>query len=226
MKNIFLIIFLLFIICAPNIAMAQVKLETGLPNIPTSGLTPGQELPSYINYLFIFGLGAITILALAQMMIGGIQYILSAGNVSKKEDAKDTIQQALLGLGLLLASFLLLRTINPDLVNLKNPTLTPLQFKGAQCIEWSAAGLQACMDQGGMSWETCQEAACIRYKGSTPSSAIGGGGTSYQWAIIPMNKYCKDVLGVGWVTVDSNHCGSSSPSISSECCGYFPNNPK
>ena len=132
MKKIFLIIFLLFIICAPNIAMAQVKLETGLPNIPGGQLPVGQELPSYIRYLFIFGLGAITILALAQMMIGGIQYILSAGNVSKKEDAKDTIQQALLGLGLLLASFLLLRTINPDLVNLKNPTLTPLQFKGPE----------------------------------------------------------------------------------------------
>ncbi len=78
--------------------MAQVKLETGLPNIPGGQLPVGQELPSYIRYLFIFGLGAITILALAQMMIGGIQYILSAGNVSKKEDAKDTIQQALLGL--------------------------------------------------------------------------------------------------------------------------------
>lgn len=132
MKKIFLIIFLLFIICAPNIAMAQVKLETGLPNIPGNQLETGKELPSYIRYLFIFGLGAITILALAQMMIGGIQYILSAGNISKKEDAKNTIQQALLGLGLLLASFLLLRTINPDLVNLKNPTLTPLQFKGSE----------------------------------------------------------------------------------------------
>ena len=132
MKKIFLIIFLLFIICAPNIATAQVKLETALPNIPGDQLPAGKELPSYINYLFIFGLGAITILALAQMMLGGIQYILAAGNVSKTEDAKNTIQQALLGLGLLLASFLLLRTINPDLVNLKNPTLTPLQFENPQ----------------------------------------------------------------------------------------------
>ncbi len=132
MKKIFLIIFLLFIICAPSITMAQVKLETGLPNVPGGQLPADKELPSYINYLFIFGLGAITILALAQMMLGGIQYILAAGNVSKTEDAKNTIQQALLGLGLLLASFLLLRTINPDLVNLKNPTLTPLQFKGPE----------------------------------------------------------------------------------------------
>ncbi|MFH1393157.1 MAG: hypothetical protein ABIG73_02150 [Patescibacteria group bacterium] len=130
MKKIFLIIFLLFIICAPNITVAQVQLETGLPNIPGNRLDAGKELPQYINYLFIFGLGAITILALARMMTGGIKYILAAGNVGEKADAKDTIQQALLGLGLLLASYLLLRTINPDLVNLRNPNLTPSQFKG------------------------------------------------------------------------------------------------
>jgi len=121
---------LLIISCLPYIVVAQVKLETGLPNIPGGQLPVGQELPSYINYLFIFGLGAIAILALGQMMVGGLTYILAAGNVAKVETAKDTIKQALLGLGLLLVSYLLLRTINPDLVNLRNPTLTPLQFQG------------------------------------------------------------------------------------------------
>ena len=129
MKKIFYFCFFVCLILLSGSAAAQVQLETGLPTIPGGQLQTGQELPSYINYLFIFGLGAITILALAQMMYGGIQYILAAGNVSKHEEAKNTIQQALLGLGLLLASYLLLRTINPDLVNLKNPTLIPLQFK-------------------------------------------------------------------------------------------------
>jgi len=137
-KYIFIIILLfaiscalLAISCAPYAAMAQVKLETGLPNIPGGQLPKGQELPSYINYLFIFGLGAIAILALGQMMLGGLTYILAAGNVANKVNAKDTIKQALLGLGLLLVSYLLLRTINPDLVNLRNPNLTPTQFQGA-----------------------------------------------------------------------------------------------
>ncbi len=107
-------------------AGAQVQLETGLLN-PQTGqvitqLPAGQELPSYINYLFIFGLALITFLAFGFMIIGGVQYILAAGNIAKVEDAKDTIKQALLGLGLLLVSYLLLRTINPDLVNLQNPS--------------------------------------------------------------------------------------------------------
>src|SRR3990167_7900818 len=114
----------------PYAAMAQVQLETGLPGVP-SQLPAGQELPSYIRYLFIFGIGAISILALAQMIIGGIIYILAAGNAARVEDAKDTIFQALFGLGILLVSYLLLRTINPDLVNLRNPNLTPTQFQGA-----------------------------------------------------------------------------------------------
>ncbi|MCX6813991.1 MAG: hypothetical protein NT078_02165 [Candidatus Azambacteria bacterium] len=112
-------------------AMAQVQLETGLPNVPSSQLPAGQELPSYINYLFIFGLGLITILALGQMMLGGIKYILAAGNAATIEDAKETIKQALIGLGLLLVSYLLLRTINPDLVNLRNPSFIPkTEFQG------------------------------------------------------------------------------------------------
>ena len=174
MKNIFLITFLLFIICAPGIVAAQVQLETGLPNIPNNQLPAGTELPSYIKYLFIFGLGAITILALAQMMSGGIQYILAAGNIAKHEEAKDTIQQALLGLGLLLTSYLLLRTINPDLVNLKNPTLTPVQFRGDDCVEWSAEGLQACVDQGGSSFEECKNVACIRRRNELPGAIAPG----------------------------------------------------
>lgn len=135
-KYIFIIIFLfaaslvpLAISHTPYAALAQVRLETGLPTIPAAGLTRGQELPSYINYLFIFGLSLVAFLALGQMMLGGIHYILAAGNVAKVEDAKNTIQQALLGLGLLLVSYLLLRTINPDLVNLRNPNLTPTQFQ-------------------------------------------------------------------------------------------------
>jgi len=130
-KKIILIIILFSVSCFMfhvSPVVAQVQLETGIPNAP-SQLPAGQELPSYIRYLFIFGLGLISILALAQMIIGGITYILAAGNAAKVEEAKDTIFQALFGLGILLVSYLLLRTINPDLVNLRNPNLTPTQLE-------------------------------------------------------------------------------------------------
>ena len=164
---IFTVFYLLFAVSA----MAQVKLETGLPNIPASGLPVGQELPSYISYLFIFSLGLVTILALTQMIIGGITYILAAGNAAKVEDAKDMIYQALLGLGILLVSYLLLRTINPDLVNLRNPTLIPTSFIPAPTptgpdvppirgvpseLIYNVTSPQACADAGGQAFSPCQ----------------------------------------------------------------------
>lgn len=149
MKKYIFIIILLFAISGslltishmPYAAKAQVRLETGLPDVPTS-LPVGTELPSYIRYLFVFGLSLITILALTQMIIGGTLYILAAGNAAKVEDAKDTIFQALLGVGILLISYLLLRTINPDLVNLRNPNLAPTQFKGDGSTTQNTPGLQ------------------------------------------------------------------------------------
>lgn len=128
-KYIFAIILLLAISYTLYAAKAQVRLETGLPNIPGGQLPARDELPAYIKYLFLFGLGSISFLALAQMIIGGIMYILAAGNATKVEDAKDTIFQALLGVGILIVSYLLLRTINPDLVNLRNPNIIPTQFQ-------------------------------------------------------------------------------------------------
>ena len=143
-KYIFIIIFLFAISYALYATLSQVKLETALPSIANQP-APGAGLPEYINYLFVFGLGLITIVAFGQMVIGGITYILAAGNAAKVEDAKDMIFQALLGVGILLVSYLLLRTINPDLVNLRNPNLTPTQFKenkqvvggGAEKYQWA-----------------------------------------------------------------------------------------
>lgn len=186
MKKIFC--FFICLILLSGVAAAQVKLETGLPTIPGGQLPAGKELPLYINYLFIFGLGAITILALVQMMFGGIRYILAAGNVSKHEEAKNTIQQALLGLGLLLASFLLLRTINPDLVNLKNPTLTPLQFKSEaptsptgpneppqpgkpSVLIYNVMAPMACDSIGGQIFSPCKT-HCLATPGSCSASMI------------------------------------------------------
>ncbi len=185
-KYIFIIILLLVASYASYTAMAVVQLETGLPNIPGGQLPVGQELPSYIRYLFIFGLGAIAILALAQMIIGGIQYILAAGSVVKHEDAKDTIQQALLGLGLLLVSYLLLNTINPDLVNLRNPSLTPIEFKGQKpptgpdeppqsgrpsVFIYNVVAPEACANLGGQVFSPCQT-YCLATPGLCSSGTI------------------------------------------------------
>lgn len=81
------------------------------------------ELPAeggfsiYARELFWFLLSAAGVLALLMLVIGGVEYVGSAGNTSLLGDAKGRITNALLGLLLALTSWLILNTINPDLVD-------------------------------------------------------------------------------------------------------------
>lgn len=101
---------------------AEQKLLINYPDIKGAikpGEAPeGSELPNLIKYLYMFSLGIVGIIALLSMLIGAVKYILSAGNASKAGDAKDQIYSAILGIILLLASVIILRTINPDLVKI------------------------------------------------------------------------------------------------------------
>lgn len=90
-----------------------------IPGVETPG--PGSTLPELIGYIYMFALAAAGFVALIAILIGAIMYIFSAGNPTKAKDAKDRIFSALLGILILLASVLILRTINPDLVNIGLP---------------------------------------------------------------------------------------------------------
>jgi len=87
---------------------------------------PGEALPRLIQYIFVFSLSIVGVIGLAAIIIGAFGYLTAVGNPQKAADAKDKIFSALLGIILLLGSFLLLRTINPDLLKLgvKVPKVT------------------------------------------------------------------------------------------------------
>ena len=77
---------------------------------------PGFGLPQFINYIFVFSLGIVGIVGLIALIFGGFLYMASTGNPQKAAQAKDRIISALLGLLLLLGSYVLLNIINPDLL--------------------------------------------------------------------------------------------------------------
>lgn len=84
-------------------------------------------LPEYISALFNYLLGVIGILAVAMIVYGGFRWITAAGNPGRIQAAKEIITSAIIGLVLALTSVLLLRTINPNLVSLRIPTITKVQ---------------------------------------------------------------------------------------------------
>ncbi|MFH1979157.1 MAG: hypothetical protein ABII97_02140 [Patescibacteria group bacterium] len=74
---------------------------------------------------FAITIGAL--LAIIIIIIGGFEYVTAGGNTGQVEKAKERITQAILGLILIVGSYLILYTINPDLVNL-NLGLDPLEI--------------------------------------------------------------------------------------------------
>lgn len=75
------------------------------------------DLSGFIIDGFRIAVAASAALAVIMIIYGGIQY-LSTDVVFKKGDARKTIEQALIGLLLVMSSYLILRTINPAFVNL------------------------------------------------------------------------------------------------------------
>jgi hypothetical protein len=124
-KKIF-IIFPLIVYCLLVIGLnvqAGYEIEVSIPGGPSTGADV--TLKQYIRYIYLLGLGLIGIAAFGALVYGGFMYMLS-GTVTSKEEAKSWIKGAILGLVLGMTAYLILNTINPDLLRLKEPTLPPL----------------------------------------------------------------------------------------------------
>ena len=72
----------------------------------------------YIQWLYNYSIGIISLLALLAIMIGGFYWIMAGGSASRVSEAKSWISAAISGLALALTSYLLLFTINNELVKL------------------------------------------------------------------------------------------------------------
>jgi hypothetical protein len=98
-----------------------------LPGI--GGGTGGTGLTDYLNWLFRFMLVAAAFLAVVQIIIGGIQMMIGGASETQRTSAKSRIQDAIYGLLLALASWLILWTINPNLASM-NLTIPEVTIQG------------------------------------------------------------------------------------------------
>ena len=93
---------------------------------------PSTSIPNYIIRFYQFGVGIAGILAVGMIVVGAITISLS-GAIDKQKEGKDMIKSAIWGIALLLGSYLILNTVNPELTKLKDPNIPILP----QCIEES-----------------------------------------------------------------------------------------
>ena len=83
-------------------------------------------LPQYIKYIFNFSVALAGLVAFGALIYGGFRYLTSVGAPTAQTEAKDQIFAGLIGLVILLSSYLILTTVNPQLVMLNlEPAIWP-----------------------------------------------------------------------------------------------------
>lgn len=122
----FIIIF--FYLILPVISLAadnplqqednKIYLEVPLPGLPTVN-----NLGEYIAAIYKLGILFLAVTCVIALLIGGIKYILSAGNPAKAKEGVTFIKSSIIGLVLGLSSYLILYTINPNLTRLTVSTV-------------------------------------------------------------------------------------------------------
>lgn len=104
------------------------RLNIPIPTLPKLSevppATPGEAVVipwvgEYFAAAYQYFVGVAVIVAIIMMMVGGLQWSASAGSGERINAAKSKITNGLLGMFLALGSYLILFTINPDLVKFK-----------------------------------------------------------------------------------------------------------
>lgn len=114
-------------------ALAQTYNYTPMEKIPGSAIAT--DFPSYLSAIYRFAIWTIGIAALLMISIGGFMYFTSAGNTSHLGKAKDVIRDAIWGVVAVMVAYLLLYTINPDLISGRIDSLSGLAIDGAALMQ-------------------------------------------------------------------------------------------
>jgi hypothetical protein len=125
------------------------------------GTPTSPSIAKYIQSIYNYAIGIVGILAAVVLMFGGVRWLLAGGSPDKISDAKAWIGASITGLVLVLTSYMILNTINPDLVSFKEiapPTVSEPDLTNAGKIEgcvwkiligetWDASGIRTVTEQ-------------------------------------------------------------------------------
>lgn len=238
--SIFAIVIFFFV--PARAVFAQVPISVSIPGsyINSTSTSPGGYIANFYQFALLIG----GVLALAVVVYGGILYMMTVGNPSGQSEAKEWLMAALWGILLLGGAYLVLNTINPQLVNLNLPSLGATgQTSNQASVAPSSGGT------GGGSAGTCKaptagpcsvsalESTCLGNDAAMFSGICGhesGGAASVKSG----TDYCvgpngeKESVSVGlfqvnltnsWKqSVDGQNCGSAFAGQAVSCSGNGP----
>lgn len=132
-KKLFFVCLLVFFITLPaTIGLNKIKinyssaLEVNYPSFLGLTVTQNSSLPEYAKYFFNLGMALAGALALLVIVFGGVHYLIAFAGGGFRDNGKEWIKSGVIGLLVLLSSYLIVYTINPDLVYFRLERLFPI----------------------------------------------------------------------------------------------------
>jgi len=140
-------IFFLFLLVAASLlptGVGALDLNLDYPAFGPFDLNVNQSLAEIIGFFYYFIVGTAGLAAFVMLVWGGVQWLASGAIPSQAAEAKDKIRNAILGLLLILASFLIIQVINPELTILSGAPYPPIDCStlGGACNPLTAAAPQ------------------------------------------------------------------------------------
>lgn len=124
----------------------------------------------YISAIYKYAIGIVGILAAVVLMIGGVIWLTAGGNQTRISEAKAWIGASLTGLIIALSSYMILATINPDLVNFKPIVMPEVENQNGCCSAYNGnikectnLGEKSCKASGNewMQGGVCTSGVCV-----------------------------------------------------------------
>ncbi len=112
----------------PATPVITFKPEIAIPGLFSGETTiTGTSIATYVRAIFILFIWTVGILATVMVVYGGIKWVAAAGNPGRINDARDIVNNAVIGVIIALASVVLLNTINPSLTKFRGIDISTLR---------------------------------------------------------------------------------------------------
>ncbi len=120
------------------------------PELTIPGLLDGtwtissSSIAEYIRVIFIAFIWLVGTLATFMVIYGGVRWVAAAGNAGRINDARNIIDNAVIGLIIALSSIVLLNIINPNLTSFSSVNLPALEKKYQELLSVASAAVTTC----------------------------------------------------------------------------------
>lgn len=112
----------------------KLQMQIGIPGTEFNNkdgkimtMSDTRYISSFAKAIYNYGLSVIAILAAIILMGAGVIWLTSGGNETRISQAKELISGAIIGLVILISAWIILNTINPDLVNFKPSSIMTIE---------------------------------------------------------------------------------------------------